>query len=80
MKALQITDRFGPIHSLRFQPFSSFSTILFDPSGLSLRIPWAINDSRSVSFGVNHDSGPLINPGFAQCQDANRGDAMLANA
>jgi alpha-amylase len=52
----------------------------FGGSLSSLRIPQAINDSRSVSFGVNHDSDPLINPGFAKCQYANRGDAMLANA
>ena len=46
----------------------------------SLRVPRAVNDYRSVSFGVNHDSDPTINPGFPRCQYANRGDAMLANA
>lgn len=52
----------------------------FGGSLSSLRVPTAINDSRSVTFGVNHDSDPTINPGFPKCQYANRGDALLANA
>jgi len=52
----------------------------FGGSLSSLRIPTAINDSRSVTFGVNHDSDPTINPGFPKCSYANRGDAVLANA
>lgn len=52
----------------------------FGGSLSSLRVPSAINDSRSVTFGVNHDSDPTINPGFPKCQYANRGDAVLANA
>jgi alpha-amylase len=52
----------------------------FGGSLSSLRVPQAINDSRSVTFGINHDSDPQINPGFPKCQYANRGDAMLANA
>lgn len=46
----------------------------------ALRVPQAIDDPRSVTFGVNHDSDPQINPGFPRCQTANRGDAQLANA
>lgn len=46
----------------------------------SLRVPRAISDSRSVTFGVNHDSDPEINPGFPRCQYANRSDAVLADA
>jgi alpha-amylase len=46
----------------------------------SLRVPRAINDRRSVTFGINHDSDPAINPGFPRCQVAERGDAQLASA
>jgi alpha-amylase len=46
----------------------------------SLRIPDALNDSRSVTFGVNHDTDSEINPGFPVCRYGNRSDAMLANA
>jgi len=52
----------------------------FGGSLSSLRIPTAINDSRSVTFGVNHDSDSTINPGFPKCSYANRGDAVLSNA
>ena len=52
----------------------------FGGSLSSLRVPQAISDSRSVTFGVNHDSDPEINPSFPKCQYANRGDAVLANA
>jgi alpha-amylase len=46
----------------------------------SLRVPRAIPDPRSVTFGINHDSDPTINPGFPRCQVAERGDALLASA
>jgi alpha-amylase len=36
----------------------------FGGSLSSLRVPEAINDRRSVTFGINHDSDPQINPGF----------------
>jgi alpha-amylase len=52
----------------------------FGGSLSSLRVPTAINDSRSVTFGVNHDSDPSINPGFPKCSYANRDDAVLADA
>ena len=54
----------------------------FGPSGWlsSLRLPRAIDDRRSVTFAVNHDSDPTINPGFSRCQVADRGDALLASA
>ena len=46
----------------------------------SLRIPDALNDSRSVTFGINHDNDPEINPGFPVCRYQDRGDGVLANA
>jgi alpha-amylase len=46
----------------------------------SLRLPKSVNDSRSVTFGVNHDSDPQINPGFPKCQYTDRSDAVLADA
>ena len=52
----------------------------FGGSLSSLRVPTAINDSRSVAFGVNHDSDSTINPNFPKCRYANRGDAVLADA
>lgn len=52
----------------------------FGGSLSSLRVPRALNDARSVTFGVNHDSDPTINPSFAPCRHAERGDAVLAAA
>ena len=52
----------------------------FGGSLSSLRIPKAIDDLRSVTFGVNHDSDPTINPSFTKCRHAERGDAVLAAA
>ena len=52
----------------------------FGGSLSSLRLPQAINDSRSVTFGVNHDTDPQINPDFPKCQYTNRSDAVLADA
>jgi len=46
----------------------------------SLRVPRALPDRRSVSFAINHDSDPTINPGFPRCRHAERGDALLATA
>jgi alpha-amylase len=46
----------------------------------SLRVPTAINDPRSITFGINHDTDPEINPGFPVCRYRDRTDGMLANA
>lgn len=46
----------------------------------SLRVPNALNDSRSVTFAINHDTDAEINPSFPVCHYANRGDGVLAIA
>jgi len=46
----------------------------------SLRVPNAVDDRRSVTFGINHDTDPEINPGFPVCRYRNRADAELATA
>jgi len=46
----------------------------------SLRVPVALSDRRSVTFGINHDTDPEINPGFPVCRYRDRTDGMLANA
>lgn len=46
----------------------------------SLRVPRALPDRRSVTFAINHDSDPTINPGFPRCRHGERGDALLATA
>lgn len=46
----------------------------------SLQVPNALNDARSVTFGVNHDTDPEINPGFPVCRFSDRTDAVLATA
>jgi alpha-amylase len=55
---------------------------VFGPVGWlsGLRLPRAIDDGRSITFAVNHDSDPSINPGFPRCRVADRGDAHLASA
>ena len=44
----------------------------------SLRVPNALSDRRSVTFGINHDTDPEINPGFPVCRFGDRTDATLA--
>ena len=46
----------------------------------SLRLPRAIADPRSITFGLSHDSDPAINPGFGRCQPSDRHDGVLATA
>lgn len=46
----------------------------------SIRVPNALNDRRSVTFGINHDTDPEINPGFPVCRFGDRSDAVLATA
>lgn len=46
----------------------------------SLRLPRAIPDRRSITFGISHDSDPAINPGFGRCQPSDRHDGVLATA
>ena len=45
-----------------------------------LRLPRAIPDRRSITFGISHDSDPAINPGFGRCQPSDRHDGVLATA
>jgi alpha-amylase len=46
----------------------------------SLRIPRAINDSRSVTFGRNHDTIRELNPNYALNPYSDRTDSYLATA
>lgn len=46
----------------------------------SLRVPVALSDRRSVTFGINHDTDPEINPGFPVCRYRDRADSELASA
>jgi alpha-amylase len=46
----------------------------------SLRVPDALEDPRSVTFAISHDTDPEINPTFPACQYRNRGDGALATA
>ncbi len=48
----------------------------------ALRVPFAWDDSRSATFGVNHDNDPEINPDFPVCKYRrdSRSDAVLANS
>lgn len=46
----------------------------------SLRVPTALGDSRSVTFGVNHDTDVELNPGFPVCRFSDRTDTALATA
>ena len=41
-----------------------------------LRLPRAIPDRRSITFGISHDSDPAINPGFGRCQPSDRHDEI----
>jgi len=52
----------------------------YDGQLSSLRLPRAIPDRRSVTFGLSHDSDPAINPGFGRCQPSDRHDGVLATA
>lgn len=46
----------------------------------SLRVPNAVDDRRSVTFGINHDTDPEINPGFPACRYRDRSDGVLATS
>jgi alpha-amylase len=54
----------------------------FDEGGdlRSLRLPYGLSDPRSVTFAINHDTDPEINPGSPTCKYRDRGDSALATA
>ncbi|MEB3255518.1 MAG: alpha-amylase family glycosyl hydrolase [Synechococcaceae cyanobacterium] len=76
------TDQYTPVAAITdFTPCDSMRQA-FEGSGdhRSLRVPIGLSDPRSVTFGINHDTDPEINPGSPSCKYGHRGDGVLATA